>query len=156
MSQAVGNAITEMTGDAIRTSNRVLPAPLPGNRYSTLNWTYADTAIYLEGFPCTGTTTVGPGIPDLMQQFRYGDVALALGGYLSVALHKRPPEDNVALVLAWEMRASEGLKTLEWDWFGWFTVQNVQAPYVKFSDFVSNVFACDPKLRNADTASIVE
>ena len=153
MSQTVGNAVTQMRGESIRTNNAVLAPPLPGNRYSTLNWTYADTAVYLEGFPCTGMTKVGPTVLDPMHQFRYGDVALALDGYLSVALNKRPANDNVALVLAWEVKAFGDLKDLKWDWFGWFTVQNSQAPYIKFSDYSSNVFTCNPNLQNGDSAS---
>ena len=136
-------AIQQTEEMANSTGNAFLPPPLPGNHYSTLDFTHQDAAIHVEGFPCSGLTTLWALGDEKAQQFRYGDVALALEGYQQVGVAKRAADSNAGFALAFQPISNPKTGELVWDWFGWYVVQSARAPYHKLSDAIWNVYVCD-------------
>ena len=139
---AVNDAIEQMEEKANSTGNAFLPPPLPGNYYSTVDFTHKDAAIHVEGFPCSGSTSLGTEAEEKAQQFRYSDVTLALEGYQQVGVAKRAGNANAGYALAFEPSNDPDTGKWVWDWFGWYVVQSAQAPYHKLSDALGNVFFC--------------
>ena len=143
LSVGIIDALDGLTQASARTGNGFLPPPLPGDYYSTMNFTSGDAAIRLEGFPCVGQTDMIIGMEDHTQQFRYSDVALGLDGYMQLALGKRTANEYAGMAFVFEMISVPGSGRYVNDWFGWFSVQSVQAPYIKFSELMQNVYVCD-------------
>ena len=146
------DAIGEMTETAARTHNAYIPHA-PGEKYSNLQFQHGDAAIYLEGFPCTGTTEIRlPEVEDPIEQFRYSDVASGLKGYVEVASNKRTADQNAGMAFVIELKRGIG-HLATFDYLGWFTVQSSRAKYFKFSELVQNVYFCDGGTQSVGTAS---